>query len=42
MITTPMKNLIISSRKSFLAKIQTDIAVKQINEKFDGIIEKSY
>ena len=42
MITTPMKNLIISSRKSFLAKIQTDIAVKQINKKFDGIIEKSY
>ena len=42
MITTPMKKLIISSRKSFLAKIQTDIAVKQINEKFDGIIKKSY
>ena len=37
-----MKNLILSSRKSFLARIQTRIASEKIKKYFSGIIQFDY
>ena len=37
-----MKNLILSSRKSFLARIQTRLASEKIKKYFSGIIQFDY